>query len=73
MLNFINQKIWLLDSGFKLILKNKTIVYKYLYYILYNLRDKIISIGQGSAQKTINKLNLNQLQIPRYRNILEKW
>ena len=64
MLNFINQKIWLLDSGFKLILKNKTIVYKYLYYILYNLRDKIISIGQGSAQKTINKLNLNQLQIP---------
>ena len=64
MLNFIKQKIWLLDSGFKLILKNKTIVYKYLYYILYNLRDKIISIGQGSAQKTINKLNLNQLQIP---------
>ena len=64
MLNFIKEKIWLLDSGFKLILKTDVIRYKYLYYILYNIKDIIISIGQGSAQKTINKVNLGKIEIP---------
>jgi restriction endonuclease S subunit len=60
-IKLVNEKLYLTDNGFSLIInKNK----KYIGYYLQNNNDKILNIGNGSAQKVISKTSLSKIKIP---------
>jgi type I restriction-modification system DNA methylase subunit len=67
----INEKIYLTDNGFSLIIKDK--IKKYIGYYLYNNTDLITKLSNGSAQKVITKTQLNKLiiKIPKNKKLIE--
>ena len=58
----INDKIYLTDNGFALIIED-VLFKKYIGYNLLNNKDIILNIGNGSAQKVISKTDLNNINI----------
>jgi len=54
---FLNHHGWTLKC-------NELVIKKYLYYYLYSIRDKLLSIATGIAQLGINQKNFYDLKIP---------
>jgi restriction endonuclease S subunit len=61
-IKLVNEKFFLTDNGFSLIINDMKIK-KYIAYYCLNNEDKIINKGNGSAQKVISKTNLSKLKI----------
>lgn len=68
----INEKIYLTDNGFSLIVNDKKLSRYFGYYIL-NIKDKICNTGNGSAQKVISKSQLSKIKIhiPKNNQIIQ--
>jgi type I restriction-modification system DNA methylase subunit len=61
-IKLVNEKLYLTDNGFSLLI-NEMKIKKYIGYYLKNNEDKILNTGNGSAQKVISKTNLSKLKI----------
>lgn len=66
-ITLVNEKFYLTDNGFTLIVKNIEIT-KYLGYYMLNNKDNILNIGNGSAQKVISKSQLSKIKIKMPKN-----
>ena len=58
----LNDKIYLTDNGFSLIVDDNKIR-KYLGYYILNNKEQIYNTGNGSAQKVISKTALSKIKI----------
>lgn len=58
-----NEKLYITDNGFSLKIKNES-TKKIIGYYLFGNKERIFTLGNGSAQKVITKTQLNKLQIP---------
>ena len=63
-IEIVNEKFYLTDNGFAIKSNQNTNLSQYVSYILKYLFVKIISLGNGSAQKVISKTNLSKFNIP---------
>ena len=63
-MEIVNEKFYLTDNGFAIKSNKNTNLSQYLSYVLKYLFVKIISLGNGSAQKVISKTNLSKFNIP---------
>ena len=61
-ISLINEKIYLTDNGFSLIIKNE-LTKRFIGYYLFGEKDRIFKLGNGSAQKVITKTALSHLKI----------
>ena len=61
-IKLVNEKLYLTDNGFSLLINDMKIK-KYIGYYFLNNEDKILNTGNGSAQKVISKTNLSKLKI----------
>jgi type I restriction enzyme M protein len=63
---FVNEKFWLMDSGFTFKIKEskKTeILEEYLEIVFLSIQDKIFACARGQAQKNINNNLFNSIEI----------
>jgi len=69
----VNEKIYLTDNGFSLIV-NDIKINKYFGYYLLNNNEKIFKAGNGSAQKVISKSQLSKIKIhiPKNRQLIQE-
>lgn len=58
----VNERFYLTDNGFSLIINDNKIK-KYFGYYLLNNKSKIFNAGNGSAQKVISKCQLSKIKI----------
>jgi restriction endonuclease S subunit/type I restriction-modification system DNA methylase subunit len=58
----VNERFYLTDNGFSLIINDNKIK-KYFGYYLLNNKSKIFNAGNGSAQKVISKGQLSKIKI----------
>jgi type I restriction-modification system DNA methylase subunit len=58
----VNEKLYLTDNGFSLIVNDNKIKKYFGYYVLNN-KEKIFNAGNGSAQKVISKSQLSKIKI----------
>ncbi len=61
-IKLVNEKLYLTDNGFSLLINDMKIK-KYIGYYILNNEDKILNTGNGSAQKVISKTNLSKIKI----------
>ena len=61
-IKLVNEKFYLTDNGFSLLI-NDIEVKKYIGYYLLNNEDKILNVSNGSAQKVISKTALSKIKI----------
>ncbi len=68
----VNEKFYLTDNGFSLIVNNSRINKYFGYYILNN-KEKIFNAGNGSAQKVISKSQLSKIKIliPKNKQLIQ--
>jgi type I restriction enzyme S subunit len=68
----VNEKFYLTDNGFSLIV-NDDKINKYLSYYLLNNKEKIFNAGNGSAQKVISKGKLSdiKIKIPKNKQLIQ--
>jgi chaperonin cofactor prefoldin len=57
----VNERFYLTDNGFSLIVNND--IKKYVGYYILNNKKQIFNAGNGSAQKVISKTNLSKIKI----------
>jgi restriction endonuclease S subunit len=71
-IKLVDEKIYLTDNGFTLIIDNIKIK-KYVGYYLINNKNKIQNIANGTAQKVISKNQLLKIkiEIPKNKTIIE--
>ena len=71
-IKLVNEKFYLTDNGFSLLITDIKIK-KYIGYYLLNNEDKILNAGNGSAQKVISKTKLStiKLKIPKNKKIIK--
>lgn len=71
-ITLIDEKIYLTENGFSLIV-NDMEMKKYFGYYLINNKDKIFNAGNGSAQKVISKSKLSKIKIkmPKNRQLIK--
>ena len=62
-IKLVNEKFYLTDNGFSLLI-NDIEIKKYIGYYLLNNEDIILNVSNGSAQKVISKTALSKLKIP---------
>jgi restriction endonuclease S subunit len=62
----VNERFYLTDNGFSLIVNND--IKKYVGYYILNNKKQIFNAGNGSAQKVISKTALSQLKIKLPKN-----
>ena len=69
----VNEKIYLTDNGFSLIV-NDIRINKYFGYYLLNNNEKIFKAGNGSAQKVISKSQLSKIKIriPKNKELIQE-
>lgn len=67
----VNEKFYLTDNGFSLIVSND--IKKYFGYYILNNKEKIVNAGNGSAQKVISKKKLLKIKIkiPRNKSLID--
>jgi type I restriction-modification system DNA methylase subunit len=72
-ITLVNDKLYLTDNGFSLII-NDIKIKKYVGYYIFNNKDKILKISNGSAQKVISKSLLSKvkIQIPKNKQLIEE-
>jgi type I restriction-modification system DNA methylase subunit len=63
-INYINEPYYLTDNCFSLKSTIDNINIKYIYYNLFNNKEKLIKLYIGTAQKVISKTNLKLINIP---------
>jgi type I restriction enzyme S subunit len=63
-INFIKTPYFLTDNALSIKSNNKSVLTMYIYYSLICMKDKIIKLYNGTAQKVIAKTNLYKLKIP---------
>ena len=63
----VDEKIYLTDNGFSLIV-NDTKLKKYFGYYILNNKDTIFNAGNGSAQKVISKSQLSKIKVKLPKN-----
>jgi restriction endonuclease S subunit len=71
-IKLVNEKFYLTDNGFSLLI-NDIKIKKYIgYYLLIN-EDKILNAGNGSAQKVISKTKLStiKIKIPKNKQLIK--
>ena len=66
-IKLVNEKFYLTDNGFSLLITDIKIK-KYIGYYLLNNEDKILNAGNGSAQKVISKTKLSTIKIKLPKN-----
>lgn len=68
----VNESLYLTDNGFSLIANDKKINKYFGFYILNN-KDKILNVGNGSAQKVISKSQLSKIKIkiPKNKTLIQ--
>ena len=66
-IKLVNEKLYLTDNGFSLLINDMKIK-KYIGYYILNNEDKILNTGNGSAQKVISKTNLSKIKIKITKN-----
>jgi type I restriction-modification system DNA methylase subunit len=71
-IKLVNEKFYLTDNGFSLLITDIKIK-KYIGYYLLNNEDKILNAGNGSAQKVISKTKLStiKLKIPKNKKLIK--
>jgi type I restriction-modification system DNA methylase subunit len=71
--SLVDEKLYLTDNGFSLLVKDKKIK-KYIGYYIFMNNDNVLKLGNGSAQKVISKTKLNKLKlhIPRDKSLIQK-
>ena len=71
-IKLVNEKFYLTDNGFSLLITDNKIK-KYIGYYLLNNEDKILNAGNGSAQKVISKTKLStiKLKIPKNKKLIK--
>lgn len=67
----VNEKFYLTDNGFSLIINND--IKKYFGYYILNNKEQILNAGNGSAQKVISKSQLSKIKIkiPKNKQIIQ--
>jgi restriction endonuclease S subunit len=71
--SLVDEKLYLTDNGFSLLVKDKKIK-KYIGYYIFMNNDNVLKLGNGSAQKVISKTKLNKLKlhIPCDKSLIQK-
>ena len=71
-IKLVNEKFYLTDNGFSLLITDIKIK-KYIGYYLLNNENKILNAGNGSAQKVISKTKLStiKLKIPKNKKLIK--
>ena len=71
-IKLVNEKFYLTDNGFSLLI-NDIEIKKYIGYYLLNNEDKILNASNGSAQKVISKTNLSKIKIkiPKNKQLIQ--
>ena len=71
-IKLVNEKFYLTDNGFSLLITDIKIK-KYIGYYLLNNEDKILNAGNGSAQKVISKTKLStiKLKLPKNKTLMK--
>jgi restriction endonuclease S subunit len=72
-IKLVNEKFYLTDNGFSLLI-NDIEVKKYIGYYLLNNEDKILNVSNGSAQKVISKTALSKIKIkiPKDKKLIQE-
>lgn len=67
----LNERFYLTDNGFSLIVNNE--IKKYFGYYILNNKEQIFNVGNGSAQKVISKSQLSKLKIkiPKNKQLIQ--
>lgn len=67
----VNERFYLTDNGFSLIVNDD--IKKYLGYYILNNKEQIFNVGNGSAQKVISKSKLSQvkIRIPKNKQLIQ--
>jgi type I restriction enzyme S subunit len=68
----VNERFYLTDNGFSLIVNND--IKKYFGYYILNNKEQIFNAGNGSAQKVISKSQLSKIKIkiPKNKQIIQE-
>jgi restriction endonuclease S subunit len=68
----LNERLYLTDNGFSLIVNND--IKKYFGYYILNNKEQICNAGNGSAQKVISKSQLSKIKIkiPKNKQLIQE-
>jgi restriction endonuclease S subunit len=72
-ISLLNEKFYLTDNGFSILIKELSIKKFIGYYLLLN-KSKIVNISNGSAQKVISKTALKNIKIklPKNKQLIQE-
>ena len=68
----VNERLYLTDNGFSLIVNND--IKKYFGYYILNNKEQIFNVGNGSSQKVISKSQLSKIKIkiPKNKQLIQE-